>query len=98
MKLGFVAFFFAGVHQTHLTFIEETPNKFSSGLINFKKCRLIAQVITEIQCYLVPPYNLVPSGPVANWLQESQKAAEGMDEKKLYNKSLEAEPRTPANS
>jgi son of sevenless-like protein len=40
---------FFGVYQTDLTFIDEGNKTVVNSLINFKKCRLIAGVIKEIQ-------------------------------------------------
>jgi son of sevenless-like protein len=86
---------FLGVYQTDLTFIEDgNPSKFASGLINFKKCRLIASVIMELQQYQQKPYNLNQCQPVFDYLQKSQDAANLLDDKKLYELSLIAEPRT----
>lgn len=86
-----------GVYQTDLTFIEDgNPSKFASGLINFKKCRLTAAVITELQQYQQKPYNLTQVQPVFEFLEESQKEAAKFDEKKLYELSLESEPRQVA--
>jgi len=87
---------FVGVYQTDLTFIEDgNPSKFSTGLINFKKCRLVASVIVEIQQYQQKPYNLNIVPLVADALQKSLEEAAQMEEKMLYDTSLSAEPRTP---
>jgi len=87
---------FLGVYQTDLTFIEDgNASKFATGLINFKKCRLIAGVITELQQYQQKPYNLNKSDGVFDHLQKSQELASQLDDKKLYELSLQAEPRTP---
>jgi son of sevenless-like protein len=85
---------FLGIYQTDLTFIEDgNPDKFSTGLWNFKKCRLTASVMSEIQQYQQKPYNLQICQPVLNWLMQSQEQARYTDDKKLYEFSLEAEPR-----
>lgn len=88
---------FVGVYQTDLTFIEDgNPSKFSSGLINFKKCRLIASVISEIQQYQQKPYNLTAVQPIFEFMQSSLPAKENYTDKALYELSLAAEPRATA--
>jgi hypothetical protein len=68
-------------------------------LNNFKKCRLIASVITELQQYQQKPYNLTHCAAVYDWLVKSQQdAAPFCDEKKLYELSLESEPRDQQNT
>jgi len=85
---------FFGVYQTDLTFIEEgNPSKFSSGLINYKKCRMISNVIMEIQQYQQKPYNLREASTLQEWLNQRVRAADQLDDKKLYELSLLAEPR-----
>ena len=98
LKNYLILFFFTqkiGVYQTDLTFIEDgNPSKFSSGLNNFKKCRLIASVITELQTYQQKPYNLTTCPAVEDFIKRSQEEALPFsDEKKLYDLSLESEPR-----
>lgn len=86
---------FIGVYQTDLTFIEDgNPSKFSTGLINFKKCKLIASVISELQQYQQKPYNLNQVSSIYDHILKSQEAASLLDDKKLYELSLLAEPRT----
>jgi len=85
---------FVGVYQTDLTFIEDgNPDKFSNGLINFKKCRLTASVIVEIQQYQQKPYNLNAVPVLIDYLTKEQEEAQAFDDKKLYDESLIAEPR-----
>jgi len=85
---------FLGVYQTDLTFIEEgNPDKFSNGLWNFKKCRMVADVITELQQYQQKPYNLKVDTNITTYLLNLQQQSSTTDEKKLYAMSLEAEPR-----
>jgi RasGEF domain len=88
---------FVGVYQTDLTFIEDgNPSKFASGLINFKKCRLIASVISEIQQYQQKPYNLTAVQPVYDFLQSTLPDPKDYSDKRLYELSLAAEPRATA--
>jgi len=85
---------FLGVYQTDLTFVEEgNPDKFSNGLWNFKKCRMVAAVITELQQYQQKPYNLSVVPSITKFFITQQQEAMAVDEKKLYALSLEAEPR-----
>jgi len=84
---------FLGIYQTDLTFIEDgNPDKFSTGLINFKKCRLVASVILEIQQYQQKPYNLQGATSLEEWIFKDQLENQ-LDEKQLYDSSLLAEPR-----
>lgn len=77
-----------------MTFIEEgSKDKLANGLINFKKCRLIAGVIAEIQQYQLEPYNLTMIPPLQAWISRSLEEMETLDEKKLFDLSLVAEPR-----
>jgi len=86
---------FIGVYQTDLTFIEDgNPDKFHDGSTNFKKCRLIASVIEEIQQYQQKPYNLLTAPSVYDFLAKQQEIAADMDDKQLYDNSLQSEPRT----
>jgi len=88
---------FIGVFQTDLTFIEDgNPAKFSSGLVNFKKCRLVASVIAEIQQYQLKPYNLTEVPSIMEYLTNSISTAQKLDDKRLWEMSLESEPRTAA--
>lgn len=85
---------FLGIYQTDLTFIEDgNPDKFSNGLNNFKKCRLVAAVILEIQQYQQKPYNLTGVPSIEEFLQKDMADAQSFDEKQLYELSLAAEPR-----
>jgi len=85
---------FFGVYQTDLTFIEDgNPDKFSNGLINFKKCRLIAGVIEEIQQYQQKPYNLSLVPMIADTVKKLIEDAQCVDDRKLYELSMQAEPR-----
>jgi hypothetical protein len=85
-----------GVYQTDLTFIEEgNKDKLANGFVNWKKCRLIAGVITEIQQYQTVPYNLLACNPIQEFFEAALVEMDtiGVDDKKLYDLSLIAEPR-----
>jgi len=77
-----------------LTFIEEgNPTKLTNGFINWKKCRLIAGVITEVQQYQTVPYNLNPVAPIQAYFLKALMDVEVLDDKKLFDLSILAEPR-----
>ena len=77
-----------------MTFIEEgNKDKLPSGLINFKKCRLIANVITEIQQYQTQPYNLTIVPTIYSYISKCLAEFGTFDEKKMFELSLIAEPR-----
>eukprot|EP01117_Protostelium_nocturnum_P011539 TRINITY_DN4183_c0_g1_i1.p1 TRINITY_DN4183_c0_g1~~TRINITY_DN4183_c0_g1_i1.p1 ORF type:complete len:490 (+),score=126.49 TRINITY_DN4183_c0_g1_i1:135-1604(+) len=86
---------FIGVYQTDLTFIEEgNPDKFAgTDLINFKKCRMIADVILLIQRYQQKPYNLDLVDVVQQFLSDENVEARKIEDRVLYEHSLRAEPR-----
>jgi len=85
---------FIGVYQTDLTFIEDgNPTKFANGFVNFKKCRLVAGVIMEIQVYQMKPYNLTSVPQLQEFLDKSIEEVQTLDDKGLYELSLLAEPR-----
>lgn len=69
------------------------PTKFANGMINFKKCKLVANVIQEINTYQQKPYNLSVVQSVQDFLEASIEQAQSLDDKKLYDLSLIAEPR-----
>jgi len=88
---------FIGVYQTDLTFIEDgNPTRFANGMINFKKCRLVAGVILEIQQYQQKPYNLSSNQQIHDFLSQSIEEVQSLDDKALYELSLVAEPRVTA--
>jgi hypothetical protein len=64
-----------------------------NGLVNFKKCRLTASVITEIQQYQKQPYNLTLFAPIQQYISQCLADFGSQDDKKLFDLSLIAEPR-----
>jgi len=84
---------FVGVYQTDLTFIEEGNPKYLNGLINFKKCMLVATTIQEIQQYQQQPYNLATVPVVRDFIIQGTKLAEATDNNALYDLSLKLSPR-----
>eukprot|EP01105_Mastigella_eilhardi_P023142 TRINITY_DN578_c1_g1_i2.p1 TRINITY_DN578_c1_g1~~TRINITY_DN578_c1_g1_i2.p1 ORF type:complete len:1043 (+),score=289.28 TRINITY_DN578_c1_g1_i2:1118-4246(+) len=81
---------YPGTYLTDLTFVEEGNKTFIGDCINFAKCRLLAQVIMEIQQYQQAPYNLSLLQPLQQWLQSR---GTDTDENALYNQSLVFEPK-----
>jgi len=61
-------------------------------LINFRKCRLLATVIKEIQQYQKMPYNLTPVTAIQNFLMEAQNLT--ISDIALFDASIAVEPRT----
>jgi len=89
---------FIGVYQTDLTFIEDgNPKYFQNGLINFKKCSLVATTIIGIQQYQQQPYNLTVVPMIKDFLLQGIKSAEAYNNDALYELSLKIEPRQPSN-
>eukprot|EP01114_Cavostelium_apophysatum_P016225 TRINITY_DN4563_c0_g1_i1.p2 TRINITY_DN4563_c0_g1~~TRINITY_DN4563_c0_g1_i1.p2 ORF type:complete len:283 (+),score=95.25 TRINITY_DN4563_c0_g1_i1:938-1786(+) len=85
---------FIGVHQTDLIFIEEgNLTKQNNGLVNFRKCRLVAKTIQELQQMQNQPYNLAPVVQIQQLIVEGIKEAEHETMDSLYELSLLAEPR-----
>jgi len=84
---------FLGVYLTDLTFIEEGNPTMRGDLINWKKCKLQARVLNEIETYKKTPYFLkeVP------WICEFFKTVEVKEtDDDMWNQSIKIEPRTPS--
>ncbi|XP_017765392.1 PREDICTED: ras-specific guanine nucleotide-releasing factor 2-like [Eufriesea mexicana] len=83
---------YLGLYLTDLSFIEEgTPTMTEDGLLNFSKMRMIAHVIREIRHFQQTPYKIELITKVTNYLLDPSLL---LDEKDLYHKSLEIEPKT----
>eukprot|EP01113_Clastostelium_recurvatum_P037509 TRINITY_DN5493_c1_g1_i4.p1 TRINITY_DN5493_c1_g1~~TRINITY_DN5493_c1_g1_i4.p1 ORF type:complete len:1171 (+),score=322.57 TRINITY_DN5493_c1_g1_i4:927-4439(+) len=83
---------YLGVYMTDLTFIEEgNPDKLENGWVNYSKCRMVADVIQEIQQYQNTPPNLTPVPAIQNWLQ--QQLSQEFNLNNCYKASLLVEPR-----
>ncbi|EFA76027.1 Ras guanine nucleotide exchange factor [Heterostelium album PN500] len=65
------------------------PDKLENGFVNFFKCRMVAEVIKEIQQYQQQPYNLAPVPEIATYLQTHKNVSES----DCFKLSLTAEPR-----
>ncbi|XP_028407100.1 ras-specific guanine nucleotide-releasing factor 2-like [Dendronephthya gigantea] len=82
---------YLGFYLTDLAFIEEgTSVKNESGLINFSKMRMIAQVVEEIRQYQEIRYNIQHDSRVTDYLFNREML---MDENSLYKTSLTWEPK-----
>jgi len=87
---------YLGFYLTDLAFIEDgTPNSNESGLVNFSKMRMIAQVIQEIKHYQQTKYTLEHDKKIIQYLTSKDNL---MDEDMLYRTSLTLEPRKRASS
>ncbi|XP_076294613.1 ras-specific guanine nucleotide-releasing factor 2 isoform X2 [Lasioglossum baleicum] len=82
---------YLGLYLTDLTSIEEgAPTITEDGLLNFSKMRMIANVIREIRHFQQTPYRIELITKVTNYLLDPSLL---LNDKDLYNKSLEIEPR-----
>eukprot|EP01111_Echinosteliopsis_oligospora_P014269 TRINITY_DN5343_c0_g1_i1.p1 TRINITY_DN5343_c0_g1~~TRINITY_DN5343_c0_g1_i1.p1 ORF type:complete len:787 (+),score=167.94 TRINITY_DN5343_c0_g1_i1:194-2554(+) len=81
---------YLGVYLSDLTFIEEgNVDRLENGYINFFKCRMVAEVIKEVQQYQQKPYNLKECLPVKELFRNHKILSEG----ELFKLCLIAEPR-----
>jgi len=81
---------YMGVYLTDLTFLSDgNPDNVDGGLINFKKRRLIAEVIDEIQQYQVRYLKYERINCVQKWLISLQ----NMDDDTMYKWSRRVEPK-----
>jgi len=87
---------FLGVYLTDLTFIEDGNSDALSDkrLINFDKRRKLSKSIEEIKMYQQAAYSFTDVVPIQNFLC----AVRGLDERLLYKRSLEVEPREESTS
>lgn len=84
--------FILGMYLTDLSLIESDSSSFA-GLINFRKCELLSNVIHELKAYQNTPYVFKEVSIVQDYLNNIV-TLEGEDYDKL---SLEREPRIPQN-
>jgi len=85
---------FIGIYQTDLIFIEDgNPTTLANGLKNFRKCRMVAKTIGEIQQFQHKPYNLASVANIQDILYEGFKEVDSMTSDSLYEVSLVTEPR-----
>ena len=81
---------YIGVYQTDLTFIEEGNPTMCDGLVNWKKCRLQASIIVEIQTYQQSPYSYFP----VPWIKDYFLNLEPRnDDNEMWNASITIEPK-----
>ncbi|KAI8993290.1 ras guanine nucleotide exchange factor domain-containing protein [Pilobolus umbonatus] len=89
---------FLGIYLQDLTFIEDGNSdqlKKSANLINFAKQQKSAEVIREIKQFQSPPYIFQTVPPIQDFIKAQLDNSHDIDY--LYEKSLELEPRAPAN-
>jgi len=86
---------YLGVHLSDLTFIEEgNPDKLENGFVNFFKCRMVAEVIKEVQQFQQQPYNLTAVNEISGPLTSHKVVSES----ECFKLSLLAEPRESINN
>jgi son of sevenless-like protein len=99
-----IPFFVSGVYLSSLTFIEQGNADFlPNGQIHFFKCRLMAEVLKEIQQYQQSPYKFekiqATSSPEIqefySQLTAFVMAQHGLTEDEEFKLSLIIEPREP---
>ena len=79
-----------GVYCSDLTFMDDgNPDLINSGLINFYKRTLMFKIIKQIEIFQQVPYNLKAVSKIQEWIY----SFEPYDDEKLYDISLEIEPR-----
>ena len=84
---------YLGMYLTDITFIEDGNKEFveheGHKLVNFRKCRLLAAVLKEIQIYQQTPYHLTP----ITYMQMYLMTEKPPDNEALFQLSLKVEPR-----
>lgn len=85
-----IFFISKGLFLTDLTFVHEgNPNFLENGHVNYNKCRLVSQVILQVQKYQKKPYNFKSISQIHDYLMSYVPCTE----KENYELSLQAEPR-----
>lgn len=85
---------YIGTYLSDLTFIDDGNKNTINGLINFSKRQLTYKVISEMQRYQQIGYYLKPVSDIQQILNEIPSFDEKSFSKKLYEISLQKEPRT----
>jgi hypothetical protein len=85
---------YIGVYLSDLTFIDEGNGDMVNGMINFEKREMIHRVISDLQHYQHNRYKFPAVEPLCTFLSELPASSE----KKLYDLSLQREPRILAAS
>lgn len=89
---------FLGIYLQDLTFIEDgNPDYINKprGLINFAKRQKAAEVIREINQFQSPPYTFQAVPELQTFVKSHLESSRDID--KLYERSLQLEPREPAS-
>lgn len=81
--------FYRGVYCSDLTFIDDGNPDLIDGKINFYKRTLMFKIIKQIEVFQQIPYNLKSISKIQTWIYSIQL----FDEEKLFDLSLEIEPR-----
>ena len=80
---------YIGMYLKDLTFIEDgNPDK-KNDLIHFSKCKLLADILKDIQFYQNTSYSILIYNEIRNLLMNQ----ECLDSEELYQMSLKVEPR-----
>jgi len=81
---------YMGMFLSDLTFMEEgNPDFLKSGMVNFTKMTMVAEVIKLVQRFQQKPFNLTAVPAIAEWLLSHK----SLSEKELFELSLISEPR-----
>eukprot|EP01117_Protostelium_nocturnum_P011672 TRINITY_DN4248_c0_g1_i1.p1 TRINITY_DN4248_c0_g1~~TRINITY_DN4248_c0_g1_i1.p1 ORF type:complete len:1192 (-),score=368.09 TRINITY_DN4248_c0_g1_i1:43-3618(-) len=80
---------YIGTYLTDLTFIDETADFVSPGRINFEKRKLVYKVLLKIETKQQEGYNLKKVDAISDLIDRATR----LDDGKLYENSLECEPR-----
>jgi hypothetical protein len=89
---------YLGIFLTDLTFVEDgnpdlVKSKTGKMLINWKKKKLVHDVISNIKQYQYKPYDFQPVYQIQKLLDKLISEHKAQTEEVLYKKSLELEPR-----
>ena len=85
---------FMGVIIQDLTFIDEgNPNELEKGIVNFEKCRMMAEQLLELIKYQNAGHSSIKIAPFFKDFIETIDKHKDDDDKKLYDISLKIQPR-----
>jgi len=83
---------YVGLFLQDLTFIEEGNPDHLESYVNFSKCKMVGEVIKQVQKLQKKPYNLKPLPQMQKFLLQEHTT---VSEKEMFELSLTAEPREP---
>jgi son of sevenless-like protein len=92
---------YLGIFLTDLTFVEDgnpdlVKSKTGKMLINWKKKKMVHEVISNIKQYQYKPYDFQPVYQIQKLMDKLFSEHKQQTEEVLYKKSLELEPRGAA--